>query len=93
MDPEAQKKDIMLRLKRIGGQVRGLQRMVENGVPCPDVLTQVAAVTGAIKRVGRVVVQTYMEECFEKNQKGPRMRKRESLRDLQKAISQYIDWA
>ena len=90
---QVKKKNILLRLRRIGGQLRGLQRMVEQGVACPDILTQVAAVTSAIKRVGTVIVQSYMEECLEKTQKGASAKQGDTLRDLQKAISRYIDWA
>ncbi len=93
MAREEQKKEILIRLKRIEGQVRGLQKMIEREAACADVLTQVAAVTAAIKRVGRAVVQASMEECLEKNKKNTGAQKRESLRDLQKAISQYMDWA
>jgi CsoR family transcriptional regulator, copper-sensing transcriptional repressor len=87
------KKEILVRLRRIEGQIRGIQQMVENGLPCVDILTQVAAATGAMKRVGRITVQTHMSECFEKGQKGAGTKKTETLRDLQKAVSQYIDWA
>jgi len=93
MNVETQKKDVLLRLKRIEGQIRGVQQMVENGLPCADILTQVAAATGAMKRVGRITVQTYMAECLEKSQIGSGTKKTEVLRDLEKAISQYIDWA
>ena len=93
MTQERQKKDILIRLKRIEGQVRGLQKMVEREAACADVLTQVAAVTAAVKRVGRAVVQASMEECLGKSEKETGAKKRESLRDLQKAISQYMDWA
>ena len=90
---EPQKKDVLLRLRRVEGQVRGLQRMVEEGVPCADILTQVAAVTAAIKKVGTVVVKTYMEECLDKTQKGLGGKREDVLRDFQKAVSRYIDWA
>jgi DNA-binding FrmR family transcriptional regulator len=93
MKAEPQKKEILIRLKRIEGQVRGLQKMVEREAACADVLVQVAAVTAAVKRVGRAVVQASMEECLEKSEKETGAKKRESLRDLQKAISQYMDWA
>lgn len=93
MDVERQKKDVLMRLKRIEGQVRGLQKMVEKEAPCAEILTQVAAVTAATKGVGRVVVQASMEECLEKSAKEPGSKKREALRDLQKAVSQYMDWA
>ena len=42
-----------MRLRRIEGQVRGIQQMVENGVPCADILTQVAAATAAMKKSGQ----------------------------------------
>jgi len=93
MTRERQKRDILMRLKRIEGQVRGLQKMVEREAACADVLVQVAAVTAAVKRVGRAVVQASMEECLEKSERETGAKKRESLRDLQKAISQYMDWA
>ncbi len=90
---EREKKDILLRLKRIEGQLRGLQRMVDVGVPCADILTQVAAVTAAIKKVGIVMVKTYMEECLDRTQKEPGGKRKEALIDFQKAVSRYIDWA
>ena len=90
---EREKKDVLLRLRRIEGQLRGLQRMVEGGVPCADILTQVAAVTAAIKKVGMAVVKTYMEECLGKTQKAPDGRRGEAIKDFQKAVSRYIDWA
>jgi DNA-binding FrmR family transcriptional regulator len=90
---EREKKDVLLRLRRIEGQLRGLQRMVEEGVPCADILTQVAAVTAATKKVGMVVVKTYMEECLDKRKKEPIAKREEALQDFQKAVSRYIDWA
>ena len=90
---EREKREILLRLRRIEGQVRGLQRMVEDGVPCTDILTQVAAVTAAIKKAGMAVVKTYMVECLDKTRKQPGVKREEALKDFQKAVSRYIDWA
>lgn len=87
------RKDVLLRLRRIEGQIRGLQRMVEEEVPCADILTQVAAVTAAVKKVGTVVVKTYMDECLDKTRKKSEAKRTETLRDFQKAVSRYIDWA
>jgi len=70
MTPKLAKKEVLARLRRIEGQIRGIQRMVEEEMPCLDILTQVAAVTSAIKRVGTFIVHTYMKECMEKTQKG-----------------------
>ncbi len=91
MEPE--KKEVLLRLRRIEGQIRGLQKMIEGGVPCADVLTQVAAATAAMKKVGMVVVKTYMEECLDKTQKKPGAKRENVLKDFQTAVSRYIDWA
>jgi len=91
MEPD--KKEVLLRLRRIEGQIRGLQRMVEGAVPCADVLTQVAAATAAMKKVGTVVVKAYMEECLDETQKRLGAKRENALRDFQKAVSQYIDWA
>ena len=90
---EEERKDVLLRLRRIEGQIRGIQRMVKEGIPCADILTQVAAATAAIKKVGTVVVKTYMEECLDKTQKAPGVKRMETLKDFQKAVSRYIDWA
>ena len=51
------------RLKRIEGQVRGLQRMVEAEAYCVDILHQVAAVRGALAEVGRLLVGRHVERC------------------------------
>jgi len=58
------KKDIQARLKRIEGQVRGLQRMVEAEEPCADIMNQVAAVKAAIGQVGVVIFQTHSRQCL-----------------------------
>jgi CsoR family transcriptional regulator, copper-sensing transcriptional repressor len=93
MRTDSPKKEILVRLRRIEGQIRGIHQMVENSLPCANTLTQVAAVTAAMKRVGRIMVQTYISECLEKSRKGSGTKKTEILRDLEKVISQYIDWA
>ena len=93
MKQERPKKEILARLKRIEGQIRGLQRMVEEGAACQDILMQSAAATAAIKKVGAIVIHTHMEECLEKSWKEPGMKRGETLKDFQTAISRYIDWA
>jgi DNA-binding FrmR family transcriptional regulator len=93
MGTEREKKDVLMRLKRIEGQMRGLQRMVEEGVPCADILTQVAAVTAATKKVGMVMVETYMEECLGRTEKEGGAKRVSALKDFKQAMSRYIDWA
>ncbi|MEV0171450.1 metal-sensitive transcriptional regulator [Streptomyces sp. NPDC050803] len=55
--------DIVRRLRRIEGQVRGLQRMVEEDTYCIDVLTQVAATTAALQSCALVLVEEHLNGC------------------------------
>ncbi len=50
--PEEISADVITRLRRAEGQLRGVQRLVEEGSECRDVVTQLAAVQGALDRVG-----------------------------------------
>lgn len=52
------------RLRRIEGQVRGLQRMIEEESDCAEVVTQVAAVRGALDKVGFLILSNRLEECL-----------------------------
>jgi DNA-binding FrmR family transcriptional regulator len=52
------------RLRRVEGQVRGLQRMIAEGKTCEDVLTQLAATRAALDRVGIVLITNRMRECL-----------------------------
>ncbi len=59
----ATKEDQLKRLRRIEGQVRGLQRMVEEDVYCIDVLTQIASVTKALQGLGVRLLEEHMRHC------------------------------
>ena len=58
-----EKPQLLARLRRIEGQVRGLQRMVEEDTYCIDVLTQVAAVTKALQGVGLQLLDEHLQHC------------------------------
>lgn len=51
------------RLRRIEGQIRGLQKMVEDDRYCADVLTQIASVHEALRSVGRELVRNHLKHC------------------------------
>jgi DNA-binding FrmR family transcriptional regulator len=57
------KDSYLLRLRRIEGQVRGLQRMAEDDQPCIDILTQVAAVTRALQSVALGLLDEHLSHC------------------------------
>ena len=51
------------RLRRIEGQVRGLQRMVEEDRYCADILTQISSVNEALRSVGRELMRNHLKHC------------------------------
>ncbi len=57
------KDDLLKRLRRVEGQVRGLHRMVEADTYCIDVLTQVAAATKALQSVAVGLLEEHMRHC------------------------------
>jgi CsoR family transcriptional regulator, copper-sensing transcriptional repressor len=64
MDAEAKKKSLE-RLSRIEGQVRGIARMVEGGRYCIDIMTQIAAVQAALRKVEDEVLKSHVAHCVE----------------------------
>ncbi|ADL11845.1 protein of unknown function DUF156 [Acetohalobium arabaticum DSM 5501] len=58
-----EKDELITRLKRIEGQVRGIQRMIDEEKYCVDVLTQVAAAKAALNKVGMTVLRNHTHGC------------------------------
>lgn len=85
MKEEAQKK-VLARLKKVAGQVAGIQRMVEEDRYCVDILHQVAAVEGALDRVGHLMLAAHVETCvtsaIESGKAGERKKKLDELMDV-----------
>ena len=59
------KETLIQRLRRAEGQIRGIQKMVEGGRQCEDVVTQLAAVRSAIEGIAALLLKNYMKICFE----------------------------
>ncbi|MCR5823498.1 MAG: metal-sensing transcriptional repressor [Lachnospiraceae bacterium] len=64
---EKEKKDLMNRLKRIEGQVRGVEGMLEEGAYCTDILIQVSAITSALNSFNKVLLANHMKSCVAEN--------------------------
>jgi DNA-binding FrmR family transcriptional regulator len=62
-DREDEVKRIVTRLKRLEGQLRGLQRLIEMGEDCESILTQFAAAKGAFQRVGELLLSNVIRDC------------------------------
>ena len=64
---EKEKKDLMNRLKRIEGQVRGIEGMLEEDCYCTDILIQVSAVTAALNSFNKVLLENHIKTCVADN--------------------------
>lgn len=81
-----ERREITARLKRVEGQVRGLQRMVDEERDCETILVQLMAARSALDKVGLLIVSNYIDECFpEEDPKAKEM----ALRPLQFILSRY----
>ncbi|MCW3096032.1 MAG: hypothetical protein JWL77_1650 [Chthonomonadaceae bacterium] len=58
-----EKEDVLRRLNRIEGQVKGLKRLVEEDTYCVDVMTQVSSVHEALRSVGKILMRNHLQHC------------------------------
>ena len=74
------------RLRRIEGQVQGLQRMIDNDAYCVDILLQISAVQGALDQVQKLLLGRHIESCVSEalrsGSKSERQQKIEELLDV-----------
>ncbi len=85
------KEKLKNRLRRIEGQVRGLQRMVDEEAYCVDVLTQVASVVSALEKVGTLVLRDHVEHCVRESiESGDRQKADEKVEELTAAVERFL---
>ena len=61
----AERDDIVQRLKRIEGQARGVQKMVDDGRDCGDILTQLASIRAAVNSLNGELLEAYLLRCMQ----------------------------
>lgn len=71
--------DVLRRLKSIEGHVRGVQRMVEDGTYCIDVVNQIVAIQRALKKVSGLVLDDHLHSCVTDAMRGPDEETRERV--------------
>lgn len=80
-------KAVLNRLSRAIGHLQSVQRMVEDGRDCTEVLIQLAAVRAALTNTGKVILKDHMEHCIvHAVESGDE----KAIQDLEKAIDQFI---
>ncbi|WP_035186822.1 metal-sensing transcriptional repressor [Alteribacter aurantiacus] len=82
-----EKERLINRIKRIEGQVRGIQRMIEDDRYCVDVLVQLSAINAALKKVGYTMLEDHTRGCvMNAVEKG---NEDEAIDELMKVIQQF----
>lgn len=82
------KDDVLKRLNRIEGQVKGIQKMIAEDKCCIDILTQVAAVRAAINKVGGIILENYSMTCLQDVVSSEN--KEKELENLTKTIQSFL---
>lgn len=78
---------VVMRLKRIEGQVRGIMNMVQKDVPCEDILVQIGAAKSALHKAGQVILEGHLHHCVLRGiEQG---NSEETLQKLADAIEQF----
>ncbi|KAM9863405.1 metal-sensitive transcriptional regulator [Leucobacter sp. BZR 635] len=84
------KEDLLKRLRRAEGQVRGVHRMVEEDTYCIDILTQVSAATKALERVALSLLDDHLRHCVAEAAAEGGEVAQEKLREATQAISRFV---
>ena len=82
------KEAIIKRLKRIEGQVKGIQKMIEEERYCVDILTQISAIRSAINKVGSIILENHMKGCVSQSIKEGDSE--EMINELMKTIDKFV---
>ena len=83
---ELEEKKILNRLKRTEGQIRGIQKMIDEEKECIDIITQLSAVRSSIDRVMGMIVAENLKNCFEHPDKNPE----DKAQKMEQAINMII---
>jgi DNA-binding FrmR family transcriptional regulator len=87
--PAASERDeVLTRLKKIEGQVRGIQRMISDETPCVDVLTQVSAVVAGMEKVGLRLLRDHMHATLSQGKSNGATS--EGVDEVVKAVERFL---
>ena len=78
------------RLKRIEGQVRGLQRMVDEEAYCVDILTQIGSVVSASEKVATILLKDHVEHCVRESIEKGGAEADEKIEELTAAVERFL---
>ena len=80
--------EVLQRLARVEGHVRGIKKMVEEERECPDILLQIAAVRTSLDKVGKILLEDHIESCLSSAVRQGRVER--YVTDLKEALSKFL---
>ncbi len=86
---EGDKEKLRMRLRRIEGQVRGVQRMIEEEAYCVDIITQISSYMAASEKVASLVLKDHMDHCVKAALKDGD-KADEKMEELKEAIDRFL---
>ena len=88
-DPEADRRALQVRLRKITGQLKGVGTMIEGEYDCAEVLNQLVSARRAIKSLAEKIVNDHLEHCLEANL--PVEQRRRQLREVAVMLKRYVE--
>ena len=85
---EISKEDILNRMKKIEGQAKGIQKMIEEDKCCGDIMVQISAIRSAINKVGGLIMDRYIKECLKESLNDENSDK--SIEEIIETIVRYV---
>ena len=76
--------EVTKRLRRVEGQIRGIQRMIEDGRECEDIITQLMAARAALDKAGLLILSSHVQQCL-RGSPDPKLE-----RDLHRVIDLFL---
>ncbi len=87
------KQEVINRLKKIEGQVRGIQRMVDEKKYCIDILLQISAVSGGLRKVGHSILNNHIKTCVAASLSSTAEEEKErKIKELIEVFDRFLDY-
>jgi len=90
MSPTPSHRDDLARLRRIEGQIKGIQKMIDEERYCIDILTQLDAVSGAVRKVAENILQRHLRSCVHDSlAAGPRADRESKIEEIVDILGRF----
>jgi len=87
---EAQKRDVVSRLNRVEGQIRGIRRMIEEPRRCIDIVQQLSAAEAALAKISHLILKLHLEQCVPLAITKGRPHQRRGLQELADIVGRFV---